>query len=102
MSDATALALFVIGLAAVALVMVLMWSSMPATAQEAKRPTRRTIEVIEMTVIPGAYFEKWCDDCNRTHGWVTVYAYEGDNVAAAQPIGIAAVPEGYDEQDGEG
>lgn len=60
-----------------------------------------TIRVIELTMVPGAYFEKWCDDCNRAHGWVTVYAYEGDDMSTARPIGIAAVPDDVELQDGD-
>ncbi len=100
MSGATALALFVIGIAATAVAMVLMWPRKTATAPEPNRPPRRTIEVIELTVMPGAYFEKWCDDCNRTHGWVNVYAYEGDDPSQARHIATAPVADDWDEQDG--
>lgn len=100
MSDASAFILFMLILIAVAAAMVLKWPRKSATAPEPKQPTRRTIEVVELTVMPGAPFSKWCDDCNRTHGWVNVYAYEGDDPSQARHIHTAPVADGWDERDG--
>ena len=89
---------------AAALCVVLFMASAKRQRDESKpdpkRPTRRTIEVIELTVMPGAYFERWCDDCNRTHGWVNVYAYEGDDPSQARHIATAPVADDWGDQEG--
>lgn len=56
--------------------------------------------VVEVSVMPGAVMEQWCDDCNCTHRFVNVYAYEGDDPSTARRIGIAPVPDDYEDQDG--
>lgn len=69
-------------------------------SERRKRSRRPSVEIIEVSLSPGAPFSKWCEDCNRTHLWVTIYAYEGDDPTMARPIGVAPIADD-ESQDGE-
>lgn len=73
-----------------------------SSRERGKRAAERrpSVEIVEVSLSPGAPFSKWCEDCNRTHLWVTIYAYEGDDPTTARPIGVAPIADD-ESQDGE-